>query len=165
MAAGAPDLPEGERRRLARHHRLGILARMPSTRSIRHAGCLGLLVALATLSACDTSASPTPIPSAPASSASAAACSVDDIAASGIDGLVVDAEGNPLNDIFIQVDNLGGFSGSTRTGTDGAFTAPGVTGEFVITTVDAAYDTVTERITVPCGETVDVELVLTPSGG
>jgi Carboxypeptidase regulatory-like domain len=142
---------------------------MPSTRSIRHAGCLGLLVALATLSACDTSASPTPTPtptpSAPASPASAAACSVEDIASSGIDGLVVDAEGNPLNDIFIQVDNLGGFSGSTRTGADGAFTAPGVTGEFVITTVDVAYDTATERITVPCGETVEVELVLTPSGG
>jgi hypothetical protein len=138
---------------------------MPSTRSFRHAGFIVLLAVLAGLAACDTSASPTPSPSAPTASASAAACSVDDIAASGIDGLVVDAEGNPLNDIFIQVDNLGGFSGSTRTGADGAFTAPGVTGEFVITTVDVAYDTATERITVPCGETVEVELVLTPSGG
>ena len=122
------------------------------------------MAVVAVLAACDTSASPTPSQSAPATSASASVCSVDDIAASGIDGLVVDAEGNPLNDIFIQIDNLGGFSGSTRTAADGVFTAPGVTGEFVITTVDAAYGSVTQRVTVPCGETVDVELVLTPSG-
>lgn len=138
---------------------------MPSTRSFRQAGFLALLAVLAGLAACDTTASPTPSPSAPAASASAAACSVDEIAGSGIDGLVVDTEGNPLNDIFIQIDNLGGFSGSTRTAADGVFTAPGVTGEFVMTTVDAAYDPVTQRVTVPCGETVDVELVLTPSGG
>lgn len=138
---------------------------MPSTRSFRQAGSLSLLAVLAGLAACDTTASPTPSPSAPAASASAAACSVDEIAGSGIDGLVVDTEGNPLNDIFIQIDNLGGFSGSTRTAADGVFTAPGVTGEFVMTTVDAAYDPVTQLVTVPCGETVDVELVLTPSGG
>lgn len=138
---------------------------MPSTRSLRQAGFFALLAVLTGLAACDTTTSPTPSQSAPAASASGAACSVDEIAASGIDGLVVDAEGNPLDDIFIQIDNLGGFSGSTRTAADGVFTAPGVTGEFVITTVDAAYDPVTQRVTVPCGETVDVELVLTPSGG
>ena len=138
---------------------------MPSTRSFRQASFLSLLAVLAGLAACDTTTSPTPSPGAPAASASAAACSVDEIAASGIDGLVVDTEGDPLNDIFIQIDNLGGFSGSTRTAADGVFTAPGVTGEFVMTTVDAAYDPVTQRVTVPCGETVDVELVLTPSGG
>jgi hypothetical protein len=138
---------------------------MPSTRAFRHAGLVTLLGVLAGLAACDTATSPTPSQSAPAASASAAACSVDEIAASGLDGLVVDPEGNPLDDIFIQIDNLGGFSGSTRTAADGVFTAPGVTGEFVITTVDAAYDPVTQRVTVPCGETVDVELVLTPSGG
>lgn len=123
------------------------------------------MAVLAVLAACDTSASPTPSPSEPATSAAAAPCGADEIAASGIDGIVVDTEGNPLNDIFIQIDNLAGFSGSTRTGADGVFTAPGVTGEFVVTTVDVDYDPVTQQITVPCGETIDVELVLTPSGG
>ncbi len=138
---------------------------MPWTRSLRGASFLALVALLAVLAACDTSASPTPSPPESAAPASPAACSVDDIAASGINGLVVDTEGNPLNDILIQIENLGGFTGTARTGEDGVFTAPGVTGEFVIATVDIDYDTVTQRVTVPCGETVDVELVLTLSGG
>jgi hypothetical protein len=138
---------------------------MPSTRSLRRARCLALVAVFAVLAACDTSASPTPSPRASAARASAAPCSVDDLAASGIDGLVVDTEGNPLDDILVQIENLGGFTGTARTGEDGVFTAPGVTGEFVMATVDIDYNTVTQRVTVPCGETVDVELVLTPSGG
>ena len=84
---------------------------------------------------------------------------------SGIDGIVVDSDGKPLDDIFVQIEAGGGFTGDTRTGPDGIFSAPGVTGDFVITTIDIAYDPVTRRVSVPCGETVEVELVLTPTGG
>jgi hypothetical protein len=83
---------------------------------------------------------------------------------SGIAGTIVDSDGNPLHDILVQIDNTEGFTGSTHTPEDGTFTATGVTGEFVITTVDLHYDSVTQRVTVPCGETVDVEIILTPSG-
>ena len=114
------------------------------------------------LVACTTT-QPSASPSATAS-VSTGACGPDEIAASGIDGSVVDGDGNPLGDILIQIDNTGGFTGSTRTPPDGSFTAPDVTGEFVITTVDLHYDSVTQRVTVPCGETVEVEIVLTPNG-
>ena len=119
------------------------------------------LVALV-LVACTTT-HPSASPSATASAATGA-CSPDEIAASGIDGSVVDSDGNPLGDILLQIDNTAGFTGSARTPDDGSFTAPGVTGEFVITTIDLHYDSVTQRVTVPCGETVEVEIVLTPSG-
>ena len=75
--------------------------------------------------------------------------------------MVVDGDGNPLEDIFIQIDNTAGFTGSTRTPPDGTFSAPGASGEFVITTLDIDYESLTQRVTVPCGEMVDVELVLT----
>lgn len=94
----------------------------------------------------------------------AAECGPAEIEASGINGTVVDTAGNPLEDILVQLDT-GEFNGTARTAADGVFTAPGVTGDFVITTVDIGYDSVTRRVTVPCGETVDVELVLTPTGG
>ena len=117
------------------------------------------LLALSLLVACDapgpSSPSPTASPSAPA------ACGPDEIAASGIDGSVVDGDGNPLEDILVQIDNGAGFTGSARTPADGVFSAPGVSGEFVITTLDIDYEPLTQRVTVPCGETVELELVLT----
>ena len=128
---------------------------------IRRTAAATALLALV-LVACTTT-QPSARPSATASAA-AGACGPDEIAASGIDGSVVDGDGNPLGDILLQIDNTAGFTGTARTPDDGSFTAPGVTGEFVITTVDLHYDSVTQRVTVPCGETVEVEIVLTPSG-
>ena len=119
------------------------------------------------LAACDaTSPSPSPPEGAASPSASAAAeCGPDEIAASGIDGTIVDPDGNVLGDIFVQLETGDGFRGTTRTTEEGVFTAPGVSGEFVITTIDIDYDPITRRVTVPCGETVEVELVLTPADG
>lgn len=134
---------------------------MPSTRTPRFAVALGLLALIATIAACDVSTPPSVTAEPPAS---VAPCGPDELAASGIAGSVVDTGGAPLEDILVQFDT-GEFNGTARTGPDGAFSAPGVTGEFVLTTVDIAYDSVTHRVTVPCGETVDVELVLTPTGG
>jgi Carboxypeptidase regulatory-like domain len=132
---------------------------MPVTRPTRQA--LALVAVLALLAvACNTTQAPTPT----ASASPAGRCEPDDIANSGIRGRVVDSDGNPLTDILVQIDNTAGFTGSARTPEDGTFTAPGVTGVFVITTVDIDYDSVTQRVTVPCGETVDVEIILTPSG-
>ena len=119
-----------------------------------------VLLAVALLVACDapgpSSSSPSASPSAPA------VCGPDEIAAGGMAGSVVDGDGNPLEDILVQIDNGAGFTGSARTPADGTFAAPGVSGEFVITTLDIDYQSLTQRVTVPCGETVDVELVLTP---
>jgi Carboxypeptidase regulatory-like domain len=124
-----------------------------------------VLALLATLAvACNA---PGPQPSTPSATSSAdagGACGPDEVANSGITGTIVDGDGNPLTDILVQIDNTAGFTGSTHTPDDGTFTALGVTGEFVITTVDLHYDSVTQRVTVPCGETVEVEMILTPSG-
>lgn len=114
------------------------------------------------LVACDLSATPSTTPTA---SPSSGGCGAEEVADGGINGSVVDAEGNPLDDIFILIQTPGGFRGTTRTGADGAFTAPGVSGEFQITTVDIDYVEVVREVTVPCGELVDVELVLTPIDG
>lgn len=121
------------------------------------------LLAVALLVACNAPGPPSASPSA--SPSAAAACGPDEIAASGIDGSVVDGDGNPLGDILVQLDNGAGFTGSARTPADGTFSAPGVSGEFVITTLDIDYDSLTQRVTVPCGETVEVDLVLTPVDG
>ena len=122
----------------------------------------GLLLLAVVVAACK---GPGPASSGPGASADeAGACTTDEIAASGIAGTIVDSDGNPLNDILVQIDNTAGFTGSTHTPADGTFSAEGVTGTFVITTVDLDYDTVTQRVSVPCGETVDVEIILTPSG-
>lgn len=120
------------------------------------------LVALVLLAACDGSIAPTP---SIAATASVAPCGPEEVAEGGIDGRVVDADGNPLGDILVIIDNGAGFQGSVRTAEDGVFTSPGVAGEFVITTVDIDHAEVVERITVPCGELVEVELVLTPLEG
>ena len=123
------------------------------------------LVLLASLAvACNGPAPQPSTPSATSSEGASGPCGPDEVEASGIAGTIVDSDGNPLEDILVQIDNTAGFTGSTHTTEEGSFTAPGVTGEFVITTVDLAYDSVTERVTVPCGETVDVEIILTPSG-
>lgn len=126
-----------------------------------------LLVLVSALAACDgTSPSPSSSGSGVSPSASAAAgCGPDEIAASGIDGTIVDPDGNLLPDIFVQIETGDGFRGTTRTTDEGVFTAPGVSGDFVITTIDIDYDPITRRVTVPCGETVEVELVLTPADG
>ena len=118
------------------------------------------LLAAALLVACNAPGPPSPSPSA--SPTADAECGPDEIAASGIDGSVVDSDGNPLEDIFVQIDNTAGFTGSARTPADGTFSAPGVSGEFVITTLDIDYEPLTQRVTIPCGETVELELVLTP---
>lgn len=120
---------------------------------------ISLVALLILLAACDGSSSPSP--TVPAT-ASAAACGPEQVADGGINGRVVGQDGNPLGDIFLIIENGAGFQGSVRTAEDGIFTAPGVAGEFVITTVDIDHVEVVERITVPCGELVDVELVLSP---
>jgi len=124
-------------------------------------------VLVSALAACDASSpSHSPVESGASPSASAAAgCGPDEIAASGIDGTVVDPDGNLLPDIFMQLETSDGFRGTARTTPEGVFTAPGVSGDFVITTIDIDYDPITRRVTVPCGETVEVELVLTPADG
>jgi hypothetical protein len=138
---------------------------MPSTRPLVRRAALrsaALLLLVLALAACDLSASPS---ASLVASPSADACGPDEVAEGGINGTVVDAEGNPLNDIFIFIQTADGFRGTTRTGEDGAFTAPGVSGEFQITTTDIDYAEVVRDVTVPCGELVDVELVLTPVEG
>lgn len=138
---------------------------MPSTRSLVRRAALrpaALVLLVLALSACDQSATPTATPVALPSDDS---CSPDEVANGGINGTVVDAEGALLDDIFILIETHDGFRGTTRTGADGAFTALGVSGEFQITTVDIDYGEVVREVTVPCGELVDVELVLTPLDG
>ncbi len=136
---------------------------MPSTRLRGILAPAALLVLVALLGACDTTA--TPSASVSPSESSSGPCGADEIAASGIDGTVVDSDGSPLADIFVQIEAGDGFRGTTRTGEEGVFTAPGVTGDFVITTVDIEYAPVTQHVSVPCGETIEVELVLTPADG
>jgi len=136
---------------------------MPSTRLRRLPAAAALLVLVALVAACDSTATPSASASPP--EPSSGPCGAEEIAASGIDGTVVDSDGNPLSDIFLQIEAGDGFRGTTRTGEEGIFTAPGVTGDFVITTVDITYAPVTQRVTVPCGETIEVELVLTPVDG
>lgn len=112
------------------------------------------------LVACDAAATP----SAVTSPTLAAACGLDDVAGGGIDAVVMDSDGNPLDDIFIIIEAADGFRGDARTGADGVFTAPNVAGQFRITTVDADYEQLVQTVTVPCGELVELELVLTPVG-
>ena len=138
---------------------------MPITRPLVRRAAFGpaalFLLALA-ISACDLSSPPSTTPTA---SPTSAACGPDEVATGGINGTVVDAEGNPLNDIFILIQTPDGFRGTTRTGEDGVFTAPGVSGDFQITTTDIDYAELVREVAVPCGELVDVELVLTPVDG
>lgn len=141
----------------ARLIRVGILARMPFNRA--PVPVAFVLVASLALAACDTLSSPSASPTSPPTSPPAA-CTGADLEASGIDGLVTDEEGNPLNDILVQLDNGAGFTGSARTGEDGAFFTNGVVGRFLITTVDLHYAPVTEFVEVTCGTTVEVVLEL-----
>ncbi|MGI8658095.1 MAG: carboxypeptidase-like regulatory domain-containing protein [Candidatus Limnocylindria bacterium] len=131
------------------------------SRRMGPAACSVVLVLAFVLGACTTTPSPSSTVVPPAS---ATACGRDEVAGGGINGTVVDADGNPLDDIFILIETSDGFRGTTRTGADGVFSAAGVAGEFRITTVDASYQQLVRSITVPCGELLDVELVLTPIG-
>ncbi len=121
-----------------------------------------LLVALPMLIALAACGPSGPAPASPSASAISERCGPEEVLNGGIDGMVVDSAGNPLNDIYIFIQATDGFTGSTRTGEEGAFGAPGVSGEFQITTTDIGYAEVVRRVTVPCGELVEVELVLSP---
>ena len=118
--------------------------------------------ALLLLVACDATPSATPSPSP---SPEAEPCLGEELARSGFDGVVVDTNGDPVGDILVQLDNGAGFVGDVRTGEDGVFFSNGVVGRFILSTVDIDYAPVTEVIEVPCGETVEVELVLDPPEG
>lgn len=113
------------------------------------------------LASCNSA--PSSEPAAP--SASVVACGRDDVSGGGIDGLVTDTDGTPLDDIFIQVVAGDGFTGSTRTGSDGKFEATDVAGRFTISTVDAHYAPATTIVDIPCGELVEVVITLTATGG
>ncbi len=138
---------------------------MPRTRPLFRRAALAasqLLAVILILTACNLegSSSATPVPSPTRDS-----CAPDEVAGGGINGSVVDPEGNPLNDIFISIETRDGFRGETHTREDGAFEALGVSGDFQITTTDIDYARVVREVTVPCGELVDVELVLVPVDG
>jgi hypothetical protein len=138
---------------------------MPLIRPLRRAlspGPAALVLLLFALAACDLTASPSSAPST--ASTGSERCGPEEVRGGGIEGRVVDADGNPLNDILVQFVTAS-FYGDQRTGEDGTFNAPGVAGDFVITTVDLEYAEVERRVTVPCGELVEVELVLTPVDG
>ena len=123
---------------------------------------LPALLGVLLLCGCDLASTPTPsVPATPP----VEACGPEEVRGGGIDGLVVDAEGNPLNDILVVIETADGFTGDTRTGEDGVFSASDVSGEFQITTTDIDYREEVRRVTVPCGELVEVELVLTPVEG
>jgi len=128
----------------------------------RHAGpgptLILLLVTLVAMTACDLAS---PVPASPDVSPTSERCDAEEVSSGGIAGKVVDPEGNPLNDIYIFIQAADGFTGSTRTIEDGSFAASGVSGVFQITTTDIDYAEVVRRVTVPCGELVEVELVLT----
>jgi hypothetical protein len=136
---------------------------MPISRPVTLGGVLLpgvlLLVVLFFLAACDTTSAPSVTPSP---SPSISPCGAEEVEGGGISGVVVDTEGNPLNDIFILIETTGGFRGDTRTGENGVFTAPGVSGDFRISTTDIDHLPVVREVTVPCGELIEVELVLTP---
>jgi hypothetical protein len=120
---------------------------------------LAPMAALLVLVSCNGSPAATPSPSP---SPEAEPCLGEELERSGFDGVVVDTEGNPVGDILVQLDNGAGFVGDVRTGEDGVFFSRGVVGRFVLTTVDIDYAPVTDFVEVPCGEMVDVELVLEP---
>ncbi|MCA1570947.1 MAG: carboxypeptidase-like regulatory domain-containing protein [Chloroflexi bacterium] len=119
------------------------------------------LLACVLLGACDLSASP---PTSPTDSATDDACTPEEVQEGGIDGRVIGPDGDPLNDILVII-TAARFQGETRTGEDGVFSAPGVSGEFEISTTDIDYRPAIRQVTVPCGELLEVELVLTPVEG
>jgi hypothetical protein len=146
---------------LARREALGILPGMPRTLPTRGI-VLALILMLAVVAACDAQATPS---SSPVASGSAAGeCTPEEVAGGGISGRVVNEAGEPLDDILVLIETVD-FHGDVRTGEDGLFSAPGVSGRFVISTVDIDHQETRQEVTVPCGELVEVELVLTPIGG
>lgn len=123
---------------------------------------MALPLAILVLGACDLASPPSPATTA---SPGGGSCGREEVEGGGINGRVVDSEGRPLEDIFILIQTTDGFRGDARTGADGVFTAPDVAGEFQITTVDIGHVQVVREVMVPCGELVDVELVLAPIDG
>jgi hypothetical protein len=133
---------------------------MPVLRSLR---IMVLAAAVGgAMAACDSPTAPSVEPT-PSPTPAEGRCLGDELERSGIDGRTVDADGNPLGDIFILIET-GGFRGDTRTAEDGVFFATGVTGEFTISTVDVDYVSGPIQVTVACGEMVSVEIVMTPVG-
>ncbi|MCV0403403.1 MAG: carboxypeptidase-like regulatory domain-containing protein [Chloroflexi bacterium] len=121
-----------------------------------------LVVLLAVLAAgCDGSSAPSADASAPADDG---VCGAEEVADGGIDGSIVNTDGEPLEDILVIIEHGDGFRGTARTGEDGRFTGTGVSGVFTITTVDAGHTPVVRTVTVPCGVLVPVELILAPVG-
>lgn len=120
-----------------------------------------MLLAFVLLGACDLFTSPS---TSPTDSATDDACPPEEVGEGGIDGRVIDPDGDPLNDILVII-TAARFQGETRTGEDGVFSAPGVSGQFEISTTDIDHRPAIRRVTVPCGELLEVELVLTPVEG
>lgn len=117
-----------------------------------------MLLVFVLLGACDVVSAPPP------TSPSDSACTPEEVREGGIDGRVIDPDGEPLNDILVII-TAARFQGETRTSEDGVFSAPGVSGYFEISTTDIDHRPAIRRVTVPCGELVDVEMVLTPIDG
>lgn len=138
---------------------LGILARMPSARA-PHLVLLAMILAVGAVG-CDGSSAPSADATAPAEDG---ACAAEEVTDGGIDGSIVNTDGEPLEDILVIIEQQDGFRGTARTGDDGRFTGTGVSGVFTITTVDAGHTQVVRTVTVPCGVLVPVELVLAPVG-
>lgn len=131
---------------------------MPSVRAPHLALVAALLAAL--VAGCDGAAAPSGDLTTPAGSA----CGPDEVVDGGIDGSIVNTDGEPLDDILVIIENADGFRGTARTGADGLFSGTGVSGTFTITTVDAEHAQVVRTVTVPCGVLVPIELVLAPAG-
>jgi Carboxypeptidase regulatory-like domain len=121
---------------------------------------LAILLAVVAVG-CDGASAPSANPASPAGDGS---CGADEVAGGGIDGSIVNTDGEPLEDILVIIENPGGFRGTARTGADGRFSAPGVSGVFTITTVDAGHAQVVRTVTVACGVMVPIELILAPVG-
>ncbi len=119
-----------------------------------------LLVAIL-LAACDGE-QPTATPGGPSPSPAASPAASVDISAGGIEGLVVDPEGNPLADIIITI-QTSEFVGDARTTEEGRFSALGVSGEFIITAASLGYRNATQRVHVEPGELVEVTLTMEPT--
>jgi hypothetical protein len=132
---------------------------MPVLRSLRVVALAATVVGA--LAACDSPSAPSAEPTHSPTPASGR-CLGDELERSGISGRTVDADGNPVGDIFVLIDTGRGFRGDTRTAEDGVFFTTGVTGEFTISTVDIDYVSGPIQVTVACGETVSVEIVMTP---
>jgi hypothetical protein len=127
---------------------------MPSHHRPARAALASLLLA-GIVAACDTSPPLRASPMSPAASV--------DVEEGGIEGIVVDPEGNPVADAIVTIETVsGGFYGTTRTAPDGTFFTRGVSGDFIITINDLDYQPEIRRVAVEPGQLVTVEITLQP---